>query len=168
MGSGPLLPLVRSPLGGLWRTRLAASYLCFSPGRLTSLSPFPPTRPPSVHMGLNVFITCLTRCLIASPLNGAVTVETRNKRPPENEMIKQVTLAKQTQPRNLWGWGWEAPPPPTHGQKAWTRPGPSIPVLRTGADTLGRPLLGSGAPGHPLPKAAHLACCALGLSSQRG
>ena len=46
--------------------------------------------------GFNVFITCLTRCLIASPLNGAVTVETRNKRPPENEMIKQVTLAKQT------------------------------------------------------------------------
>lgn len=84
---------------------LAASYLCFSPGRLTSLSPFPPARPPSVHMGFNVFITCLTRCLIASPLNGAVTVETRNKRPPENEMIKQVTLAKQTQPRNPWGWG---------------------------------------------------------------
>lgn len=55
------------------------------------------TLPPSqcAH-GFNVFITCLTRCLIASPLNGAVTVETRNKRPPENEMIKQVTLAKQT------------------------------------------------------------------------
>lgn len=78
------------------------------PGRLTSLRPSPPC-PPSAHMGSNVFITCLTRCLIASPLNGAVTVETRNKRPPENEMIKQVTLAKQTQPRNLWGWGGQAP-----------------------------------------------------------
>lgn len=55
------------------------------------------TLPPSQRAhGFNVFITCLTRCLIASPLNGAVTVETRNKRPPENEMIKQVTLAKQT------------------------------------------------------------------------
>lgn len=110
--SGPLIPPARSPLGGLWRTRPAASYLCFSLGRLTSLSPLPTHRPPSVHMGLNVFITCLTRCLIASPLNGAVTVETRNKRPPENEMIKQVTLAKQTQPRNLWGWGGEAIPSP--------------------------------------------------------
>lgn len=91
---------------GPWRTRPTASGL--SPpraGSLTSLSPLPPACPPSVHMGFNVFITCLTRCLIASPLNGAVTVETRNKRPPENEMIKQVTLAKQTQPRNLWGWG---------------------------------------------------------------
>lgn len=104
MGSGPLL----APATALWVASrgwgLAASYLCFSPGRLTSLSPLP-ARPPFVHMGFNVFITCLTRCLIASPLNGAVTVETRNKRPPENEMIKQVTLAKQTQPRNLWGWG---------------------------------------------------------------
>lgn len=44
---------------------------------------------------LHVFITCLTHRLIASPLNGAVTVETRNKRPPENEMIKQVTLANK-------------------------------------------------------------------------
>lgn len=55
--------------------------------------PSPPCR---YAQGFNVFITCLTRCLIASPLNGAVTVVTRNKRPPENEMIKQVTLAKQT------------------------------------------------------------------------
>lgn len=97
-------------------------------------------------MGFNVFITCLTRCLIASPLNGAVTVETRNKRPPENEMIKQVTLAKQTQPRNLWGRGGEAPPPPPHGQKAWTRPGTNVPSSGTGADTEGRPLLGGVEP----------------------
>lgn len=61
--------------------------------RLISVSAAAPSQ--RAH-GFNVFITCLTRCLIASPLNGAVTVETRNKRPPENEMIKQVTLAKQT------------------------------------------------------------------------
>lgn len=69
---------------------------CCLPGvaRFVSLRSCSP--PPSRAHGFNVFITCLTRCLIASPLNGAVTVETRNKRPPENEMIKQVTLAKQT------------------------------------------------------------------------
>lgn len=71
---------------------------------LTPLSPWcgsvsshcTPSPPCRYAHGFNVFITCLTRCLIASPLNGAVTVVTRNKRPPENEMIKQVTLAKQT------------------------------------------------------------------------
>ena len=100
LGSGPPPCPAGSPLGGLCRVR---------PGGLPRPShlaePLPTACPPSVHMGFNVFITCLTRCLIASPLNGAVTVETRNKRPPENEMIKQVTLAKQTPPRNLWGWG---------------------------------------------------------------
>lgn len=73
------------------------------PGPSHLTEPLPTRPPPSEHTGFNVFITCLTRCLIASPRNGAVTVETRNKRPPENEMIKQVTLAKQTQPRDLWG-----------------------------------------------------------------
>lgn len=110
-------------------------------------------------MGFNVFITCLTHCLIASPLNGAVTVETRNKRAPENEMIKQVTLAKQTQPRNLWGWGGQAPPPLTLGQKAWTRPRTNGPVPGTGADAVGRPCRAVGhlvypSPGSPISQAA--------------
>lgn len=68
--------------------------------------------------GFNVFITCLTRCLIASPLNGAVTVETRNKRPPENEMIKQVTLAKQTQCSHSPGCGRGSCPGPGGGHRA--------------------------------------------------
>ena len=99
-------------------------------------------------MGFNVFITCLTRCLIASPLNGAVTVETRNKRPPENEMIKQVTLAKQTQPRNLWGVGRVGSSSPTHGWKAWTRLGTNVPV----------PELGQIQGGAPCWTVWHLAC----------
>lgn len=71
--------------------------------------------------GFNVFITCLTRCLIASPLNGAVTVETRNKRPPENEMIKQVTLAKQTQCSLSPGCGRGSCPGPGTGHRAVRR-----------------------------------------------
>lgn len=117
-------------------------YLGCSVGRLTSLSPLPPPRPLSVHKGFNVFITCLTRCLIASPLNGAVTVETRNKRPPENEMIKQVTLAKQTQLRNLWGWGGGGQPLPHSEPEGLDQGCPHAQILeRTGADTVGRPLL---------------------------
>lgn len=91
-------------------------------------------------MGFNVFITCLTRCLIASPLNGAVTVETRNKRPPENEMIKQVTLAKQTQARNLGAGEGRLPlPHPRPEGLDQVRGHWSVP--RTGADTVWRPLL---------------------------
>ena len=139
VGSGPLFPPPGALSGASGGRGQAASHLCFSLGRLTSLSSCPPARPPSVHMGFNVFITCLTRCLIASPLNGAVTVETRNKRPPENEMIKQVTLAKQTQPRNLWGVGRAGSSSPTHGWKAWTRMGTNIPVLCPGAEPGGAP-----------------------------
>lgn len=132
VGSGPLFPPPGALSGASGGRGQAASHLCFSLGSLTSLSSCPPARPPSVHMGFNVFITCLTRCLIASPLNGAVTVETRNKRPPENEMIKQVTLAKQTQPRNLWGVGRAGSSSPTHGWKAWTRLGTNVPVPELG------------------------------------
>lgn len=132
VGSGPLFPPPGALSGASGGRGQAASHLCFSLGSLTSLSSCPPARPSSVHMGFNVFITCLTRCLIASPLNGAVTVETRNKRPPENEMIKQVTLAKQTQPRNLWGVGRAGSSSPTHGWKAWTRLGTNVPVPELG------------------------------------
>ena len=148
VGGGSLFSPPGALLGASGGRGQTASHLCFSLGRLTSLSSSPPACPPSVHMGFNVFITCLTRCLIASPLNGAVTVETRNKRPPENEMIKQVTLAKQTQPRNLWGVGRVGSSSPTHGWKAWTRLGTNVPV----------PELGQIQGGAPCWTVWHLAC----------
>lgn len=107
--------------------------------RLTSLGPARPPRRSS-----NVFITCLTRSLIASPLNGAVTVETRNKRPPENEMIKQVTLAKQIQPGNLGGGvGWGEGFPDTG-----FRARPRTPPLRKGQMS-GSPPAGHGSQSPP-------------------
>lgn len=176
VGSGPLFPPPGALSGASGGRGQAASHLCFSLGRLTSLSSCPPARPPSVHMGFNVFITCLTRCLIASPLNGAVTVETRNKRPPENEMIKQVTLAKQTQPRNLWGLGRAGFSSPTHGWKAWTRLGTNVPVpelgQNQGAPPAGQcgtwPIPSSGSRISQAALLAGLGPCALGLKGWRG